>query len=101
VSRFCKTYKKWVNDCRVKRRLTRARIAQSASIDNSYVTMIARDGMIPSREVSAAIGQTLCNDPEEGMIRAGYVPDRYIPALLAMHHDNTDDKQVKEQANDF
>lgn len=88
MSRYCDSYKQWVNDCRVKRNLKWTKIAKAVGIDGSYVYLIRDEGIIPSRKVSALIGQTLCNDPEEGMIRAGYVPDRYIAALLAMHHDD-------------
>lgn len=68
----------WVQRKRKAKDLTRRDLAELASIDPSYMTLIERDGFVPRRDTVERIGAALYLR-DEAMFRAGYLPDSYDP----------------------
>ena len=79
--------REWADYVRLKRKekqFTRRYVAEVAGIDPGYVTLIERDGLIPSRAVAAKIGKALGNE-HETLIVAGFVPAEASKPKLLMH----------------
>lgn len=62
--------------------MTRWELAMRAGIDASYVTLIQRDGYVPSRDKVVAVAEALNWDTNEALLVAGYAPDYPLELLL-------------------
>lgn len=67
------TWADWVRVQRKRRLLTRRKFASLVGVDPSYVTLMERDGTVPSRLVVENIGR-LFGSVEEATVMASYVP---------------------------
>lgn len=88
MSRHSPSYQDWATRTMEQLkadRVTQGDIAKKADVHQPYVTLVLR-GVIPGRDVAARIGEALCGDAEEGLIRAGFLPDRYRHTVLQIHN---------------
>ena len=65
----------YVKDKRKARGLTRRRLAELASIDPSYVTLIERDGYVPRKDKVLEIARAVEADLDHTLLVAGYAPE--------------------------
>jgi len=66
----------YVKDKRKARGLTRRRLAELASIDPSYVTLIERDGYVPRKDKVLEIARAVEADLDHTLLVAGYAPEK-------------------------
>lgn len=66
----------YVRDRRKARQLTRRKLAEMASIDPSYVTLIERDGYVPRKDKVIEIARAIQADADHTLLVAGYAPER-------------------------
>lgn len=78
----CTRWGRYVAEIRVRRGLTRYQLADLADIDSSYVTVIERDGYIPSREVVKSMAKALGVDVDFFSGQAGYATPAVFNAYL-------------------
>lgn len=67
-------WSRWVRAQRKARQMTRRALAELAGMDPSYITLIERDGYVPSRSKVSAIGGVF-GDTSKALIYAGYISD--------------------------
>lgn len=72
---------RWVRSNRKAKNWSRRALAATAGIDASYITLIERDGYVPSRSRVRAIGAALGN-PQRALIYAGYIPEEDRRTLI-------------------
>ncbi|MDO5297570.1 MAG: helix-turn-helix transcriptional regulator [bacterium] len=70
-----KTWSEVIKFHRHRLHLTSRSLAQKAGIDPSYITLMERDGHIPSREKVVALAHALQIEPSALLLAAGYSPD--------------------------
>ncbi len=66
----------YVKDKRKARGLTRRKLAELASIDPSYVTLIERDGYVPRKDKVLEIARAVEADLDHTLLVAGYAPEK-------------------------
>ena len=66
----------YVKDKRKARGLTRRKLAELASIDPSYVTLIERDGYVPRKDKVLEIARAVEADQDHTLLVAGYAPEK-------------------------
>ncbi len=66
----------YVRDKRKARGLTRRKLAELASIDPSYVTLIERDGYVPRKDKVLEIARAVEADMDHTLLVAGYAPEK-------------------------
>lgn len=66
----------YVKDKRKARGLTRRKLAELASIDPSYVTLIERDGYVPRKDKVLEVARALEADVDHTLLVAGYAPEK-------------------------
>lgn len=86
--RFDKRWAKWIEAKRKGAGLTRKELALVAGIDQSYITLFERDGLLPSHGVANSLGWVFAGqsgeqaDYDRTMLLAGYVPQQLQDQLL-------------------
>lgn len=66
----------------MKLKLTKIKIAQAAEINPSYLTLIERDGYIPTRVTVLRVARALHVPASEALLLAGYSPKSLTPEHL-------------------
>ncbi|MCL5037212.1 MAG: helix-turn-helix domain-containing protein [Chloroflexi bacterium] len=93
-----KQWAKFVKRNREKVGLSRRKLAQKASIDPSYITLIENDGYIPSRNKVVNLAEALEINNDRALLEAGYLPDKIDAGdmweIINIYH------RVKEINND-
>lgn len=72
--RKCDRWGTYVARKRAQLGLTRRQLAMQARMDASYLTLIERDGTIPTREKVDALGK-IFGDRNAALLMAGFAPD--------------------------
>ncbi len=87
----------FVSQKRKSNRLTRRKLAELASIDPSYVTLIERDGYVPRRDKVMDIAKAVLADVDRTLLIAGYAPETISTEQLLEGLDNIKTSQVLEK----
>lgn len=83
-----KSWGLWVRRARKQQGLLMCQLAHAVCICPTYLTLIERDGYVPSRDIAENLGRVL-DSPEAALIEAGYLP----PTLKGRALDAVDEKQ--------
>lgn len=72
MDRIKKEWARYVDQKRTSLHLTNRELARLGRMDASYITLIQRDGYIPSPHVILRLAAALNADPDEMLHMAGY-----------------------------
>lgn len=83
----------WVEQARKRAGMTKRDVAKAGQFDPSYLTLIERDGLVPTRKLTSVIVSALTHDKCEqdvGMVAAGYAPynvsfSELVDAVVRVH----------------
>lgn len=76
TTKFCMVFAAYVKQHRKKKDLTRVQMAKLVGIDPSYVTLIERDGRVPTQLIVERLGRVLQVDHDDIMVEAGYATSK-------------------------
>jgi len=82
VSRYCKKWGAYFREIRTRRDMTARALAEKANVDPSYITLIERDGAVPSRCYVERLAIALGADQDFFMGQAGYATPNVFNAWL-------------------
>lgn len=78
----CQKWAKFLKEKQRSSELTGRELAQLAAINESYLTLMKRDGYVPKRHIAARIGLAF-GCPDEVLIACGYLPPSLKPEEIA------------------
>lgn len=72
----------FVSQNRKSQGMTRRKLAETAGIDPSYITLIEKNGVIPRKDKVIRLAEALNQDTDAALLLAGYAPKNLQPEAV-------------------